>query len=92
MDQLAERRELYNGFGNALSLGIEFALGPVIFGGLGWALDRWLGLFPVLTVVLSIVGVVATFVRMWFRYDAEMKVKEAQGIWNTHASVKRGAA
>lgn len=91
VDQQAERRELYNGFGNALSLGIEFALGPVIFGGLGWLLDRTFGLAPILTVILSLVGVVATFLRMWFRYDAEMKVKEAEGIWNTHASKQRAA-
>jgi F0F1-type ATP synthase assembly protein I len=89
VDQQAERRELYNGFGNALALGIEFALGPVIFGGLGWLLDRWLGTAPLLTVVLSVVGVVATFVRMWFRYDLEMKEKEAKAIWNTHASVRK---
>lgn len=95
MDQQAERRELYNGFGNALSLSIEFALGPVIFGGLGWLADRALGTEPVLLVVLALVGVVASFVRTWFRYDAEMKVKEDAGIWNTHASVqkdKRAAA
>jgi F0F1-type ATP synthase assembly protein I len=91
VDQQAERRELYNGFGNALSLGIEFALGPDIFGGLGWLLDRTFGLAPILTVILSLVGVVATFLRMWFRYDAEMKVKEAEGIWNTHASKQRAA-
>lgn len=84
MDQLAERRELYNGFGNALALGIEFALGPVIFGGLGWLLDGWLGLFPVLTVVLSIIGVVASFLRTWYRYDAEMREKEAQAVWQKH--------
>jgi F0F1-type ATP synthase assembly protein I len=84
VDQQAERRELYNGFGNALSLGIEFALGPVLFGGFGWLLDGWIGTRPIFTVLLSIVGVVATFVRMWFRYDAEMKVQEADGIWNKH--------
>ena len=82
MDQLAERRELYNGFGNAMSLGIEFALGPVIFGGLGWLLDRWLGIAPILTVVLAVVGVVAAFIRTWYRYDAEMKAKESDAVWN----------
>lgn len=82
MDQQAERRELYNGFGNAMSLGIEFTLGPVIFGAMGWFVDRWLGTSPLLTVVLAIVGVVAAFIRTWFRYDAEMKVKEAAGTWN----------
>ena len=82
MDQLAERRELYNGFGNALALGIEFALGPVIFGGIGWLLDRWLGIAPVLTIVLAVVGVVASFLRTWYRYDEEMKATEAKAIWN----------
>ena len=84
MDQLAERRELYNGFGNAMALGIEFALGPVLFGGIGWVLDRWIGIFPILTVVLGIVGVVASFLRTWYRYDAEMREKEAAGAWNKH--------
>ena len=82
MDEQAERRELYNGFGNAMSLGIEFALGPVVFGGVGWLLDRWLGTAPILTIVLAIVGVVASFLRTWYRYDAEMKLKEAAGPWN----------
>jgi F0F1-type ATP synthase assembly protein I len=89
VDQQAERRELYNGFGNALSLSIEFALGPVIFGGLGWLLDRALGTRPVLLVALALVGVVASFLRMWFHYDAEMKTQEASAIWNTHASVRK---
>jgi F0F1-type ATP synthase assembly protein I len=88
VDQQAERRELYNGFGNAMSLSIEFALGPVIFGGAGWLVDRWLGLSPVLTVIMSLVGVVAAFVRMWFRYDAEMKVQETTGGWATPTSTQ----
>lgn len=92
MDQQAERRELYNGFGNALALAMEFALGPVIFGGLGWWLDQRFEIFPVLTVVLGIVGVVASFLRMWYRYDAEMREKESRAIWNTHASVAKNQA
>ena len=90
MDEQAARRELYNGFGNALSSGIEFALGPVVFGGVGWLLDRWLGIAPVLTVVLSIIGVVASFVRTWYRYDAEMKAKEAAGPWARHGKASAG--
>ena len=92
MDQQAERRELYNGFGNALALAMEFAVGPVIFGGLGWFLDQRLGIFPVLTIALGIVGVVGSFLRMWYRYDAEMREKESHAIWNTHASVVKKQA
>lgn len=84
MDQQAERRKLYNGFGNALSSSIEFTLGPVVFGGIGWLLDGAFGLSPLLTVFFSLVGVVASFVRTWYRYDAEMRVQEAAGIWNKH--------
>jgi F0F1-type ATP synthase assembly protein I len=92
VDQQAERRELYNGFGNALALAMEFAVGPVLFGGLGWFLDRRIGIFPVLTIVLGILGVVGSFLRMWYRYDAEMREKESKAIWNTHASVAKKQA
>jgi len=89
VDQQAERRELYNGFGNTLAIAMEFAVGPVIFGALGWFLDQWLGWFPVLTIALGILGVVGSFLRMWYRYDAEMREKEAGAIWNTHASIAK---
>ncbi len=81
MDQQAERRELYNGFGNGMSMAVELAVSPLIFVGLGWLLDRWLGLWPVLTVVLSVVGVVAGFVRTWYRYDLQMREQEAKAPW-----------
>jgi F0F1-type ATP synthase assembly protein I len=87
VDEQAERRELYNGFGNALALAMEFAVGPVLFGGLGWFFDRRLGWFPVLTIALGVLGVIASFLRMWYRYDADMRERESQAIWNTHASI-----
>ena len=49
---LRDRRELNNGFGNALALAVELTVSPVIFGFLGFLLDGWLGTRPVLMVVL----------------------------------------
>jgi hypothetical protein len=76
-----DRRDLYNGFGNGLSRAVELALTPALFGGLGWLLDRWLGLFPVLTLLIGFLGVVGTFVSTWYRYEADMKAEEARAPW-----------
>ena len=45
---LSERRELNNGFGEALSRAFEIAVTPAIFGVGGYLLDRKLGVVPLL--------------------------------------------
>ena len=37
-------------------LGCMFAAAVLVFMGLGWLLDRWLGVFPALMVVGALVG------------------------------------
>ncbi|HVF74410.1 MAG TPA: AtpZ/AtpI family protein [Acidimicrobiales bacterium] len=76
-----DARGLYNGFGNGLSRAFELAVTPAVFGGIGYALDRRFDLVPVLTIVLVLLALVGMFVRMWYGYDAEMKVHEAAGPW-----------
>ena len=76
------RRELNNGFGDALSRAFELAATPAIFGGIGWLLDRWLGLFPVLTLVLFFFAIAGVGYMTWFRYEEEMKAHEAEAVWN----------
>jgi F0F1-type ATP synthase assembly protein I len=78
---LAARQETFKGFGDGLALAFELALTPLIFGLIGYGLDRWLGLLPVLTVVLVLLCIVGLSMRMWFEYDAQMKVHEAAGPW-----------
>jgi F0F1-type ATP synthase assembly protein I len=64
---LRDRRELNNGFGNALSRAIELTVSPVIFGFLGFLLDRWLGTRPVFMIFLF----AFTFVYMcWKQFSA----------------------
>ena len=43
---LSTKRELNNGFGNALTTAVELAVTPALFAFLGWRLDLWLGTSP----------------------------------------------
>lgn len=49
---LSERRELNNGFGNALGRAVELTVSPVIFGLLGFLIDGRLGTRPVFMIFL----------------------------------------
>lgn len=76
--------------------GIELAVTPVLFGGLGWLLDAWLGTGPWLAIALGTFAVVGTIAKMWFGYDAEMRDLEARSRWarrdGTAADAGRTAA
>ena len=82
---LGERRELMNGFGNGLSVAFEIALAPAVFAGLGWLVDRWLGLFPIFTIALMTFGVVGVFTKMWFAYEGRMREYEKNAVWAPRA-------
>jgi F0F1-type ATP synthase assembly protein I len=73
MDQLRQRRELNNGFGDALASAFEFAATTGIFFGLGWLLDRWLGTWPVFTVVLTIFCIIGKSILIMAAYNEKMK-------------------
>lgn len=75
MDQ-SDRRETYNGFGNALSRAIELVVTPFAFGLLGYLLDGWIGIRPVLTIALSAFAVVGMAVRVYYGYVTEMAAHE----------------
>ena len=79
---MRDKRDLYNGFGNGLSRAFELAVTPVVFGGFGYALDRALGLVPVVTIVATLFALAGMFVRMWYGYDREMRAHEARGPWS----------
>lgn len=66
------RSALNRGFADALGRGIDLALTPVVFGGLGWLIDRVAGTSPVFTLLLGLFGVVGTGVKVKLGYDREM--------------------
>jgi len=66
------------GVDEGLGQGMELALTLAVFLGLGWLLDSWIGIFPVLTIALVVFAAVGTGVKMWIGYDARMKRLEAE--------------
>ena len=81
MDGRDDRGDMYRGFGDGFTRAFEMALTPAVFGAFGYLLDRWIGILPVLTIVLFLIAVGGQFVKMYYTYDARMKVHEAAGPW-----------
>jgi hypothetical protein len=79
--ELHERREVQHGFGDGLAKAFELVLTPAIFGVAGLGLDRWLGLTPLLTVLLTVWALCGVCYMTWFRYDAEMRSLEEGAVW-----------
>jgi hypothetical protein len=68
--------------------GIEFVVGLVVFLGLGYLLDRWLGTKPVFMIVFFVFAVVGNFVKMWLGYDVKMRQHEAELKAKTQSAVR----
>ena len=63
---------------DTLGRGMEIALTVGLFTLVGWLLDSWLGIFPVMTIVLVVFACVGMFVRMRYAYEAAMQRHEAE--------------
>ena len=61
---------------------MDVALTLLAFLGLGALIDRWLGIFPVVTIGLVLFAAIGTFVRMKYVYDATMERHEAARLGN----------
>jgi len=59
-------QELGEGY-KYVSLGCTFAGGIVMFMAGGWALDRWLRLTPLFTIVGTLLGAVVSFLHVYWR-------------------------
>ena len=57
---------------------MDIALTLLVFLGLGALMDRWLGIFPVFTIMLVVGASLGTFVRLKYTYDATMERLEAE--------------
>lgn len=61
-----------------LGRGMDIALTLAVFLGLGWLLDRWLGVFPLFTIVFVLLAAVGQFIRLRYTYEATMQRLEAE--------------
>ena len=77
--------DLYRNFGDGYTRAWELAITPTIFGGLGYLLDRWLGIVPVLTIVFALAALVTLMTRTWAGYVRRMETLEAAGPWANRA-------
>lgn len=66
------RQDLNRGFSEAFGRGIDLALTPVVFGLIGWLIDRVAGTSPVFTFVVSAIGILGTVVKIKLGYDKDM--------------------
>jgi len=76
-EPLGSPRELGEGY-KYISLGLTFAGGIILFMGMGFLLDRWLGWTPVLTVVGTLVGSVMSFLNVYWKLQADEKEFDAE--------------
>jgi F0F1-type ATP synthase assembly protein I len=53
----------------------------MVLAGLGYLLDRLLGIVPVLTITFFLVAMVGLTATMWYGYAAKMKLHEQAGPW-----------
>ena len=77
---VSQRRELARDM-NRQSGSFELAVTPVLFGAIGYLLDRWLGIVPVFTLILLLVAFGGVAAKLWLGYDREMASVEAGKPW-----------
>jgi F0F1-type ATP synthase assembly protein I len=70
-------RELGTGY-HYVSMGLTFAVGTILFMGLGYLVDRWLGVLPFLTIAGTIVGAVLSFVWVYRKLEQDARDYEAE--------------
>ena len=75
------RGDLYRTFGDSYMTAFELAVTPAILGLMGYGLDRWLGIVPVLTLVLALTAFLTLLLRTWSDYVEQMERLESAGPW-----------
>lgn len=73
---LSAKRELNNGFGNALNSAVELAVTPALMSLLGWQIDRWLDTTPLFLIVLFAFTIGYVAWKQYKTYDAKMTEQE----------------
>ncbi|MFP5319053.1 MAG: AtpZ/AtpI family protein [Acidimicrobiia bacterium] len=87
--QPTERGELYRNFGDGFTRAFELAVTPLIFGAAGYWLDGRVGIRPVLTILLTVLALVALLLRTWYGYVYRMQKLEEAGPWAVRRPIER---
>jgi F0F1-type ATP synthase assembly protein I len=76
VDARVVRRSAWNGIDQSGIVGAELVSAVLIWAGIGWLIDRWLGTPPWFLVIGALVGNVAGIYLIWLR-AARMDAAEA---------------
>ncbi len=63
---------------DTIGRGMDMALVILVFLGLGYLVDRWLGTQPLFMIALLVLAVVGQFISIRLRYEARMQQLEAE--------------
>jgi F0F1-type ATP synthase assembly protein I len=81
--QLRSQRARRNpGFDDGLGQALSLVVGPVLFGLVGWLIDRALGTGPLFVLALGLFGFLGAVVALYYRYQAAMARDEEGKPWN----------
>jgi len=69
---LSAKRELNNGFGNALSTAVELAVTPAVLALAGWQLDHWFGTAPIFLIALFVFTFCYVAWKQYVMYTSKM--------------------
>lgn len=79
------RQQLNRGYSDGNARGLEIALTPIVFGGIGWFLDGQLGTDPWLAISFGTFAVAGVFTKLKLGYDRAMAVEEEGKPWTRGA-------
>lgn len=68
------------GDADGLTMGIEYVVAVLVFMGIGWLLDRWLGTSPWILVAFVVVGFVSGFLRLFYADEYAKARRRTLGI------------
>jgi F0F1-type ATP synthase assembly protein I len=77
----SQRRELTQDMYRS-SGSFELVLGSVLLALIGFLLDRWIGITPVLTISLAVLGFAGACVNIYFGYRREMEQHDIDKPWS----------
>ncbi|MDG2114066.1 MAG: AtpZ/AtpI family protein [Actinomycetota bacterium] len=77
------------GSDDGLVRAIEIVVTPALFGGLGYGVDRLLGIVPIFTVVLATVALLGKFAAEYYRYSHLMSAHEDEVLGGRPSQTRR---
>ena len=77
-DQSAREQQ---GYGDALTQALTLVVGPVLFGFVGWLVDRWLGTGPVFMLAFGLFGLAGAVVTSYYEFADRMRRHDEGKPW-----------